>query len=1153
MTTQSTFLFRHRSRLSGVFLLLIFFLYALIPGPAHAVSCVFDENGDLDIDGSDLAVFALAFSPDDLSGFAADFGHTDCTDELPPDPSTIAPAIDPTTATTVVMATAFLYTGDNPIQTGVAPGTIEEQRALVLRGAVFDRDGISLPGVRISVFSHPEFGRTLTREDGRFDMVVNGGGTLIVQYEKAGYLPVQRRVISPWQDYIQVPEVVLTPKDTATTTIDLSASAMQVARGSAISDDDGARQATLLIPAGTTAALVMPDGSTRPVNTLTVSATEYTVGDHGPAAMPAELPGQTGYTYCVELSAEEVPTAGADTLQFSPPVVQYVENFLGFPIGGIVPVGSYDRQKNVWSPSENGLVVNILGITGGMADLDVDGSGIPADPQTLSDLGITDAERERLAVLYTPGQSLWRISIPHFSIWDANWGWGPAPDAVPPILNLLAWLRDLFKDDCDPCNAEGSIIECQNQVLGETIDVAGTPFTLNYRSNRAPGRLADYTLDIPLSEASVPASLKRIDLEIEIAGQFHKQSFSPLPDQQVTFVWDGKDAYGRTLMGSQPVSIRVGYVYDGYYQEPADLKSAFGYRGNGVSLSVLAREEVTLWQAWESRLGPWDARSQGLGGWTLDVHHAYDPVGRILYPGYGGRRKTAGIEPVIDTVAGGGGDGCLDGCPALELGMDRPYGIALAPDGTVYIADTFRSRIRVFRPDGTAGTVAATESFSAPMDLALDGLGNLYVADYNNHRIVRVAPDGSAEDAAGTGVAGFSGDGGPAIDAQFRAPACIVVGPDGSLYVSDYGNHRIRRITPDGIVRTIAGTGTAGFSGDGGPAIEAQLNGPGGIDASPDGSLVFADENNKRIRRISPEGIITTVSGGGSRVFADGLQATDINMKVGWPIFSPDGSIYHTAVDHRVCRVAADGVITTVAGYRTGGGGGFSGDGGPATAADLSLPLGKALGYSRNLYIADRNNHRLREVSLPFPVFGNGAITIPSENGSQLHHFDADGRHIDTIHALTGALLYQFTYDENGLLAVIEDGNGNQTSIERDGDGNPLAIVAPFGQRTGLSVDPNGYLADIANPENETYHAAYSADGLMTTFRDPENHTSEFIYDPKGRLLKDENAAGGYSELDRVAEKNTYTVNLSTAENRTTTYRTEVLATGEMRKVNTFP
>ena len=165
---------------------------------------------------------------------------------IPPDPSSVAPPIDPTVATMLADATRFLYTGPDPIQTGVAPGTIEPQRAAVIRGTVSTRDGLPLPGVRITILDHPEFGRTLSRLDGMFDLAVNGGGSLTVNYAKKGYLPVQRQVDVPWQDYVWAPDVVLIPLDSKATSIDLTAAGtFQVAQGPVVTDGRGTRQSTL--------------------------------------------------------------------------------------------------------------------------------------------------------------------------------------------------------------------------------------------------------------------------------------------------------------------------------------------------------------------------------------------------------------------------------------------------------------------------------------------------------------------------------------------------------------------------------------------------------------------------------------------------------------------------------------------------------------------------------------------------------------------------------------------------------------------------------------------------------------------------------------------------------------------------------------------
>ena len=162
-----------------------------------------------------------------------------------------APEIDGAVATSLFSSTAFLYSGDNPIQTGMAPETIEQKRVAVIRGKVFTRDNLALPDVRITILNHPEFGSTLSRSDGQFDMAVNGGGVLTIRYEKDNYITAQRQVDVPWQDFAILPDVVIIPYDSNKTEVTLTpASTMQVARGSEIRDADGTRQATLVIPAG---------------------------------------------------------------------------------------------------------------------------------------------------------------------------------------------------------------------------------------------------------------------------------------------------------------------------------------------------------------------------------------------------------------------------------------------------------------------------------------------------------------------------------------------------------------------------------------------------------------------------------------------------------------------------------------------------------------------------------------------------------------------------------------------------------------------------------------------------------------------------------------------------------------------------------------
>lgn len=247
----------------------------------------------------------------------------------------MAPPIETSVATDFASSTAFLYTGDHPI----------------------------------TILNHLEFGQTLSRADGMFDMAVNGGGPLTVNYVKPGYLPVQRQVMAPWRDYVWLPDVVMIALDPNVTTIDLAANIpIQVARGSVISDTDGMRQETLLFPQGITAVMSLTNGTTQTLTTLHVRSTEYTVGDNGLKTMPAALPANSAYTYASEFSADEAVAAGATNLRFSQPIVSYNENFLNFPVGANVPLGYYDRSHGVWVSADNGRVIKLLSITSGLAN-----------------------------------------------------------------------------------------------------------------------------------------------------------------------------------------------------------------------------------------------------------------------------------------------------------------------------------------------------------------------------------------------------------------------------------------------------------------------------------------------------------------------------------------------------------------------------------------------------------------------------------------------------------------------------------------------------------------------------------------------------------------------------------------------------------------
>lgn len=1071
----------------------------------------------------------------------------------PPDLEGIAPPLDEGVATTVFDATAFLYTGPDAVQTGVVAGTIDAARASVVRGRVLDQSGAGLPDVTITILDHPEFGATRTRADGRFDLAVNGGGPLTVDYEKTGRLPAQRQVSVPWQDFVSVPDVVLLALDSRMTPIELDAEAMQVARGSTMTDDAGTRTSTLLFPAGTTATMVMADGSTQPLTALSVRSTEYTVGPNGPAAMPGGLPPTSGYTYAVELSADEAIAAGAKSVTFGQTLFNYVENFLAFPVGMVVPSGFYDRARGVWVPSENGRVIKIIGVTGGLADVDTVGThGLPP-------LSLGTAERQQLAALYSVGQELWRVPITHFTPWDHNWPYGPPPDARAPNLR-----DDSGRDPDDDCDEEGSIIQCLSQTLAERVPITGTPFHLRYDSSRAPGRKVSATVDVPLSGDQVPASLRRIELDITVAGRRFTQTFPAAPNQRQSFTWDGKDVYGRTVQGAAGAIIRIGYVYGAVYQTPAEFRQSFGAVSGSPLSGNPARQEITISQEFRRLLGTLTAP---VGGWSLDRHHAYSPIAQVLVLGDGTRRDARAIGPVVTRVAGTGVDGFSgDGGKATQAALSGPNRVAVAPDGSFYVADgRFNNRIRRVGRDGVITTVAGNGTFAFSGDggpatqaglfatnVAVAPDGGFYIADNGNHRIRRVGPDGIITTVAGTGTAGFSGDDGPATQAQLNNPIGIAVAADGSLFIADTGSHRIRRVGPDGIIATVAGTGISMFGGDGGPATDANLGGPQGVTVGPDGSFLVAEVGNHRIRRVGSDGIITTVAGGGTGPLGsgDGNLATQARLNSPTSVaLAPDGGFYVSDFGNgRIRRVTPDGRITNFAGIPNFTG--FTVVGGPAVATPFAGPGGVALAPDGGLYVAGGIDPRVFRVATALPGFSGDDLAIPSEDGNHLYRFDATGRHLETINALTGAVGLQFTYDAGGRLSGVVDGDGNVTTIERDANGDPTAIVAPGGQRTTLTVDANGNLASIANPAGQAAQFSYTADGLLTSKTDPRGNFHGYTYDALGRLIRDDDPAGGVKTLTRVATVDGYQVTLTTGLGRTSTYTLEALPTGEARRVN---
>ena len=353
--------------------------------------------------------------------------------------------------------------------------------------------------------------------------------------------------------------------------------------------------------------------------------------------------------------------------------------------------------------------------------------------------------------------------------------------------------------------------------------------------------------------------------------------------------------------------------------------------------------------------------------------------------------STFGQTYTIYTVAGNGTLGYTgDNGPATSAEIHGPYAVATDSAGDLYIADSGNNVIRkvangvitTVAGNGTMGysgdTGPATSAqLDAPYGVAVDSAGNLYIADSANN-VIRKVSGGVITTIAGNGTSGYTGDNGPATSAQLFTPSAVALDSAGNLYILDFGNNVIRKVSASSLViTTVAGTNaTYGFGGDNGPATSAELYGPNGIAVDSAGNLYIADTSNSRIRKVSASnGVITTFAGNGTPGFAgDGASATSAELNGPWGVaVDSAGNLYIADLGNNRIRKVSGGEITTVAGNGTAG---YSGDGGAAANAELNGPSAIAPDSAGNFYIADFENDRIRIMSSSSCTYSIGSTSL---------------------------------------------------------------------------------------------------------------------------------------------------------------------------------
>jgi YD repeat-containing protein len=1052
------------------------------------------------------------------------------------------------------------------------------ERFSLITGNIEDISGSPLSGVTVTILDHPEYGTATTDGLGEYTLPVEGGFTLTVMYDLVDHLSAQRQVYVPVNDVGIANTVQLLQEDPLATDVvfDGNPNSITVHKSSVIRDAFGERSISMVFQGDNRAYVVDENGQiVRTLTSFTTRATEYQT----PESMPAELPKTSAFTYCSELAVD-----GVDRVRFAKPVVTWVDNFLGFDVGFVVPSGYYDRDKGIWVADRNGIVVELLDTNGdGLTDaVDSDGDGYPNDLNNNMDirdeaLGLSDPQS------YPPGATFWRVEVTHFTPWDYN------ICSFMSLLKMLGYAMPSLDGQSCPFpdqSCTGSSVESEALVFHEDIAIPGTGLSLSYSSDRTDG--FKNVITVPVSGSEVPVSVKSIVVEIDIAGQKLIKNLPPEPNQVAEFIWDGLDWLGNRVYHRVKAHVKIGYAYDSYYMKSGYLEMAFAEFGTSIT-NVPTRDEVISWQRSDLTINVADKMPGIAQGWNISAHHQLSPTDpTTLHKGDGSVAKN--ITSVMKTVAGNGTSGwATDGMNALQTPIGNPTSVAMDSEGNLYVANQEYSSILKIDQNNIVEVIAGglngrseEDDIAAkdaliqmPVDIAFDNRGNLYIADAGSNKIRKIDRNGIITTVAGNGLEESSGDLGLAVDAGIM-PTSVAVDDFGNIYFAEGStcvggevdpvtgqciggtivdsSYRVRKISTNGLISTIVGTGEQydpnvhASNGDGGHASEAYLLSPTSVSVDRDGNLYIADGTT--IRKVNSSGTITTVAGTGAYGYlGDGGLATDAQIThASGVVFDNQGNFYFSQFYGNgdvIRKVSSNGYISTVAGA---GEPGLDGDYGPATHALLQAPQRLAMDLNGFIIVPDKGNGLVRKVFLD--SYQVGETHFVEANGLG-HLISQEGYHTITYDLETGLPLLTFAYDSYGQLSTITDQFGNVVSIETMG-GIPSVIISADGLRTELTIDSNNQLTKLTYPDTSFYNFEYTNnDGLLTAKNEPNGNRFEHFFDEKGRVTATNNAEGGLWQFARTKAYDGTTTSSIDTPNTTKSVKTTISSTGAVEKTTT--